>query len=53
MSVPKPATRAPTAAPRRDGTHLSARGSIEFGRIVAEELARVLPETATFLRKLH
>jgi lysophospholipase L1-like esterase len=42
---------APSATPRRDGTHLTARGSIEFGRIVAEELARVVPDTKVYLRK--
>jgi pectate lyase len=41
---------APSAAPRHDGTHLTARGSIEFGRIVAEELARVAPETKAYFR---
>ncbi len=41
---------APSATPRRDGTHLNARGSIEFGAIVAEELRRVLPETQPLFR---
>jgi len=41
---------APSAKPRRDGTHLTARGSIEFGAIVAEELVRVLPETKIDLK---
>jgi len=55
-ATPKPAPTdldiaAPAATPRRDGTHLNARGSIEFGRIVAEELARVLPQTKAYIRK--
>jgi lysophospholipase L1-like esterase len=44
-------TPATAATPRHDGTHLTARGSIEFGKIVAEELARVIPETKAYLRK--
>ena len=51
---PEPAgldVAAPSHAPQRDGTHLNERGSLEFGRIVAEELARVLPETAPYFRK--
>ncbi|MEA3212905.1 MAG: hypothetical protein QOE70_5962 [Chthoniobacter sp.] len=42
---------APSTTARHDGTHLTARGSLEFGRIVAEELARVAPETEAYLRK--
>lgn len=42
---------ASSAVPRHDGTHLTARGSLEFGQIVAEELARVAPETRAYLRK--
>jgi hypothetical protein len=66
--LPKPAADAPEtgaaakapladldfpAAARHDGTHLTARGSIEFGRIVAEELARVVPETGACFRTAH
>ena len=53
---PKPAPAAdidipaPSAKPRHDGTHLTARGSLEFGAIVAEELSRVLPETRVGLK---
>jgi PelA/Pel-15E family pectate lyase len=51
---PKPADidiPAPSDKPRRDGTHLTARGSIEFGAMVAKELLRVLPESeAAFIR---
>ena len=39
------------AARRRDGTHLNARGSLEFGAIVADELARVAPATQPYIRK--
>lgn len=49
---PKPADiDAPAAIQEasRDGTHLNARGSIEFGKIVAEELRRVVPELASVL----
>lgn len=57
-AAPKPAPAdidipAPSAKPRRDGTHLTARGSIVFGGIVAEELARVLPATDAFFRKVE
>jgi lysophospholipase L1-like esterase len=41
----------PSARPRHDGTRLSARGSIEFGGIVAEELHRVLAGTGSCLLK--
>jgi pectate lyase len=40
----------PGAQARRDGTHLNARGSIEFGAIVAEELRKMLPETGPYLK---
>ncbi|HYR58872.1 MAG TPA: rhamnogalacturonan acetylesterase [Chthoniobacteraceae bacterium] len=41
---------AASATPRRDGTHLTERGSIEFGAIVAEEMQKVLPETRPLFR---
>ncbi len=41
---------APAATPRRDGTHLTERGSIEFGAIVAEEMRKILPETQPLFR---
>ncbi|MDZ4403389.1 pectate lyase [Prosthecobacter sp.] len=55
VAAPKPAPAdidipAPSAKPRHDGTHLTARGSIEFGAMVAEELLRVLPETQVALK---
>jgi PelA/Pel-15E family pectate lyase len=55
-AVPKPAPAdidipAPATTPRHDGTHLTARGSIVFGKIVAEELARLVPETQAYIRK--
>ncbi len=43
-------TPAAMAATRRDGTHLNALGSIEFGAWIAKELTRVLPEAAPFIR---
>jgi PelA/Pel-15E family pectate lyase len=57
-AAPKPAPAdidipAPSTAPRRDGTHLTARGSIEFGKIVAEELARVLPKSGAYFRQTN
>jgi len=33
-----------------DGTHLNTEGYVRFGRIVAEELGRAVPELAPFLR---
>jgi len=53
-ATPKPKSAdidAPAAIAQasRDGTHLNARGSIEFGKIVAEELRRVVPELAPML----
>ncbi|MES2571390.1 MAG: pectate lyase [Verrucomicrobiota bacterium] len=48
---PEANTAAPSTAPHRTITHLTARGSIEFGRMVAEELARVVPETKACFRK--
>jgi lysophospholipase L1-like esterase len=42
---------APSPDPSRDATHLTARGSIEFGKLVAEDLARILPETAGYFRQ--
>jgi lysophospholipase L1-like esterase len=58
VAAPKPAPAdidipAPSSKPRRDGTHLTARGSIEFGTIVADELSRVLPETGAYLQKVE
>ncbi len=44
MDPPKPTPAMPKPEPRRDGTHLNARGSIVFGEIIAGELARVLPD---------
>lgn len=41
---------AQSTAPSRDGTHLNERGSIEFGAIVADEAARVVPELKPFVR---
>jgi lysophospholipase L1-like esterase len=35
---------------RRDTTHLDARGSVVFARLVVEELRRVAPEIVRFLR---
>jgi PelA/Pel-15E family pectate lyase len=54
--IPKPAPIdldiiAPAALPRRDSTHLNPRGSIEYGRMVADELARVLPAMQDIVRK--
>jgi len=40
----------PTGQAQRDATHLNALGSIEFGRIIAQEMARVAPETAGCFR---
>ena len=63
-AIPTAATAVPTPAPaptdidtpeaiattRRDGTHLNVLGSIEFGRRIANELTRILPETKDFVR---
>jgi len=35
---------------KRDTTHLDAQGSVVFARLVVEELRRVAPEMARFLR---
>jgi hypothetical protein len=50
-TAPDPDATAPADAPRRDSTHLTARGNLTFGAIVAEELRRVLPATEPCFRK--
>jgi lysophospholipase L1-like esterase len=55
MSSTKPATRPSPGATEPiatvlDGTHLNEKGGKFFGRVVAEELAKALPELATFVR---
>jgi len=49
-SAPAPKTPADPGSPVFDYTHLGPKGSALFGRMVATELSRAVPATASFFR---